>query len=146
MERSFFEQVLDVFEGVVADIPGALHHSVHGRGLKVWFDDSTREHYEAQLVRVDGETALEIGFHAEHAKPAVSEAALARLVAKERTWRKALGTEPEAGLFIGTDRWRRISEVWAGPDLEDTAYAIDVAVRLADYVQALEPVRRVVGP
>lgn len=70
MERTFFHQVRDVFEGFAIDAAGTLHTSVHGRGVKVWYDDATREHYEAQLVRVEGDVLLEIGFHAEHPKAA----------------------------------------------------------------------------
>ena len=37
--------------------------------------------------------------------------------------------------------WRRISEVWPPPDPEDPEAAMEVAGRLADYVDALEPIR-----
>lgn len=142
MERSFFHQVQDAFEGFVSDVAGALHATAHKRGLKVWYDDATREHYEAQLVRLDGDTALEVGFHAEYPKVGENEAVLARLLDDESTWRRDLGDEPEAGSFIGADRWRRISEVWEVPDPDDVDAAIEVAARLADYVTVLEPLRR----
>jgi hypothetical protein len=142
MERSFFERVLDVFEGVVADMDGELHSYAHRRGLKVWFDDATREHYEAQLIRVDGEAALEIGFHVEYPKVKPNDEVLHRLRAKERTWRRALGDAPEAGEFIGAETWRRVSEVWEPPDPDDIDAAIEVAARLGDYVFAIEPIRR----
>lgn len=142
MERSFFHQVQDVFEGFVADIDGDLHATAHRRGLKIWFDDATREHYEAQLIRLNGVPALEIGFHAEYPKPESNDAVLARLARGERSWRNALGPEPEAGVFLGADRWRRISETWEPPDPDDVDAAIEVAARLADYVSAIEPVRR----
>ena len=142
MERSFFEQVLDVFEGVVADVGGELHSYAHRRGLKVWYDDATREHYEAQLIRVDGEPALEIGFHVEYPKVQPNEEVLDRLCVRERTRRQALGDEPEAGVFIGAETWRRSSEVWEPPDPDDIDAAIEVAARLGDYVFAIEPIRR----
>ncbi len=143
MERSFFHQVQDVFEGMVfGEVDGVLHAAAHKRGLKVWFDEATREHYEAQLIRLDGEPALEIGFHAEYPKVGENEAVLARLVGQEATWRSGLGDEPVAGEFLGADRWRRISETWAPPDPDDVDAAIEVAARLADYVTAIEPVRR----
>lgn len=142
VERSFFHQVQDAFEGFVSDVAGALHATAHKRGLKVWYDDATREHYEAQLVRLDGDTALEVGFHAEYPKVGENEAVLARLLDDESTWRRDLGDEPEAGSFIGADRWRRISEVWEVPDPDDVDAAIEVAARLADYVTVLEPLRR----
>ena len=68
MEPGFFEIVRDAFEGFVAGVGGRRNIYVHNRGLKVWFDDDTREHYESQLIRVDGEVQLEIGFHAEYPK------------------------------------------------------------------------------
>lgn len=142
VERSFFHQVQDVFEGFVLDVGGTLHCNAHPRGVKVWYDDATREHYEAQLVRVDGGTVLEVGFHAEHPKVGENEALLARLLADERVWRRALGAEPEAGVFIGADRWRRISEIWDAPDPDDLDAVIEVAARLADYVSTFEPRRR----
>lgn len=142
MERSFFHQVQDVFEGFTAGVDGSLHATAHKRGIKVWYDDATREHYEAQLIRVDGEPALEIGFHAEYPKVAENDAVLARLLKHESAWRDDLGDDPVAGEFLGADRWRRISETWEPPDPDDVDAAIEVAARLADYVMAIEPVRR----
>ncbi len=143
VERSLFEWVLDAYEGFAHDVDGELRSSSHRRGLKVWYDDAKKEHYEAQLIRTaDGDVALEIGFHAEYPKVEQNDAVLARLVDRERSWRKALGDEPEAGEFIGADRWRRISEVWEAPDPDDPDAAIEIAARLADYALALEPLRR----
>lgn len=146
MERSFFHQVLDVFEGFVVDVPGELHSFAHGRGVKVWFGDANREHYEAQLVRVDGEPGLEIGFHSEYPKAPANDEVMNRLVAHEAAWRAELGAEPVAGPFLGSDRWRRVSEVWSphgADDVDDVDAVIEVAARLADYVVTLEPLRRV---
>jgi hypothetical protein len=55
-----------------------------------------------------------------------------------------MGDEPEAGTFIGADRWQRISETWEPPDPDDVDVdaAIEIAARLADYVTVLEPLRR----
>ena len=142
VERSFFHQVQDAFEGFAADVSGELHTFAHRRGIKIWYDDASREHYEAQLIRVDGEPMLEVGFHAEHPKVAENEAVLARLLAAERRWRAELGEEPETGEFLGSDRWRRISETWEPPDPDDVDASIEVAARLADYVTTLEPIRR----
>ena len=142
MERSFFQQVLDVFEGFVTDVDGELRSSAHRRGLKVWFDEHTREHYEAQLVRVDGEVGLEIGFHSEYPKTPANDKVISRLMAHETTWRAELGEEPVAGPFLGSDTWRRISEVWDQPDDDDVDAVIEVAARLADYVSTIEPLRR----
>ncbi|MGD9701183.1 MAG: hypothetical protein AB7Q42_23465 [Acidimicrobiia bacterium] len=142
MEGSFFDDVLDIVIGFVADVPGPMRSSVHRRGLKVWFADSNREHYEAQLIRVDGEPALEVGFHAEHPKPDANEAVLAVLVREKRAWEKVLGPDAVAGEFIGAARWRRISELWPVPEDDDVDAAIEVAARLADYIHALERIRR----
>ena len=140
-EGSLFDWVLDAFEGFAFEVDGTLHSSSHRRGLKVWYDDAKREHYEAQLIRVDGEAALEIGFHSEYPKPADNDAVLRRLVAAEDEWRPELGDEPEAGEFIGAQHWRRVSEVWEAPDPDDPETPIEIAARLADYVIALEPIR-----
>jgi hypothetical protein len=142
MEPRFFEMVRDAFEGFVAGVSGRRNIYVHSRGLKVWFDDDSREHYESQLIRVDGEVQLEIGFHSEHPKAPQNDEVLRRLLAVEPKWRPELGDDPVAGEFIGRAGWRRISEVWPPPDAELIDEAIDTAARLADYVIALEPVRR----
>jgi hypothetical protein len=142
VEPGFFEIVRDAFEGFVAGVDGTCNVWVHGRGIKVWFDDATREHYEAQLIRVDGEVQLEIGFHAEHPKAPQNSEVVRRLVAADSAWRKQLGNEAEAGEFIGRAGWQRISEVWPAPAGDDVDEAIEAAARLADYVRALEPVRR----
>ena len=145
MQRSFFEHVLDAFEGFVDDELGEPRSSWHRRGLKVWFGDAdgraAREHYEAQLIRLDGEAALEIGYHAEYRSPDENQQALDRLDGRPG-WRAALGPEAEAGPFLGMDDWRRISEVWEPPDPDDPDAPIEIAARLADYVDAIEPLRR----
>lgn len=146
MKQGFFDHVLDAFQGFTADEHGAVHASTHGRGLKVWFGPtdgrSAKEHYEAQLIRIDGGTACEIGFHAEHRDPARNEQVLDELVALEAQWRPPLGPEAQAGTFIGMDGWARISEVWDPPDPDDPEAPMEIAARLADYVAAIEPVRR----
>lgn len=144
-DPGFFEHVLDALEGFVDETHGIVHASAHRRGLKVWFGtadgQAAREHYEAQLIRRDGDAALEIGFHAEHRDPADNEACLDHLRAKESFWRSQLGEDAEAGPFLGMDTWRRISEVWDPPDPDDPEASIEVAARLADYVDAIEPLR-----
>ena len=142
VELGFFEMVRDAFEGFVAGVDGRLSVYVHSRGLKAWYGDDTREHYESQLIRVDGEVQLEIGFHAEHPKPAQNDEVLKRMIASEATWRGELGDEAVAGDFIGRAGWKRISEVWPAPDAEQVDEAIEAAARLADYVLVLEQIRR----
>ena len=134
--------VRDAFEGFVAGVDGRRNVYVHSRGMKVWFGDDSREHYESQLIRIDGEVQLEIGFHAEHPKAPLNDEVLRRLLAAETTWRSELGNDPVAGEFIGRAGWRRISEVWPPPDADVVDEAIEAAARLADYVIALEPLRR----
>ena len=146
MEPAFFEMVRDAFEGFVASVGGRRNIYVHNRGLKVCFDDETREHSESQLIRVDGEVQLEIGFHSEHPKAPRNDEVLRRLLAAEPVWRPELGADAVAGDFIGRAGWRRISEVWPPPDSDLIDEAIEAAARLADYVIALEPVRRVSPP
>ena len=84
---------------------------------------------------------LEIGFHAEHKEASRNREVIDLLAANEKAWRKALGSEPEAGAFIGyqTRTWRRLSEVW--PATDDPEIAVDAAERLAAYICALEPLR-----
>jgi hypothetical protein len=146
MDLGFFDIVRDALEGFVARVDGRRNVYVHGRGLKVWFDDDTREHYESQLIRVDGDVQLEVGFHVEHPKASQNEAVLRRLLAAETQWRPALGDDAVAGEFIGRAGWRRISEVWPAPGSDAVDEAIETAARLADYVIALEPVRRATSP
>jgi hypothetical protein len=129
---------------------GALRHRAQRYGVKVWFggDSPPREHYEAQVIgpsHVEGATALglEIGFHAEHPKVEDNDAVLARLLARQKKWQKTLGRDAVAGPFLGrADNWRRVSETWADPDLSDPDLPTEVALRLTDYVTALEPLLR----
>lgn len=141
MERTFFEQVLDAVEGFVGEDHGPLGSTAHRRGLKIWFGDSIREHYEAQLIRLGDGTALEIGFHSEHPRLEANQSVIDHLSAHEHRWRSELGDEAEIGGFIGADYWRRVSEVWEEPDLDDPETPIEIAARLADYVAAIEPHR-----
>ncbi len=144
-----FEEVAEALRGLVPAELGVFHHRTHRYGTKVWFDADTppREHYEAQVVGArdvaDAEVlAVEVGFHAEHPKPADNDAVLDALVAREADWRPTLGDEPVAGTFLGrADHWRRVSETWPDPDLGDPDLGMELAVRLLDYVTALEPLR-----
>ena len=116
----------------------------------MWFGTSdgraAKEHYEAQLIRHDGDVALEIGFHAEHRDPTRNQATLDAMVRIESSWRPELGDEAVAGAFLGMDEWTRISEVWEAPDPDDPEAPMEIAARLADYVDAIEPVRQTDEP
>lgn len=149
-DRSLFEEVADALRGAAPDGIGALRCSYHRYGIKVWVGESMRaprEHYEAQVVgrqHVPGATAIaiEVGFHAENADEAANERVISALVRAERSWRKQLGEEPVIGSFLGrAGAWRRVSETWADPDLNDPDLVFELSARLADYLMALEPCR-----
>lgn len=147
LETHLFEQVADAVRSLMADGGATLQLRSHRRGVKAWFgtDKPTRAHYEAQLIprrHVDGidGMAIEVGFHAEHKDPARNEQILQELLAQETTWRAALGDESQAGVFLGADNWRRVSDVWLEPDLDDPDLAFEMAARLVDYLHAIEPV------
>lgn len=147
VELPLFEQVGELTRTLVADEVGVVHFRSHRRGVKVWLDTDAppRLHYEAQLVPrrfIDGRdgAVLEVGFHAEDGDMAVNDAAIATIVTAEQRWRPDLGDEAVAGPFLGRpEDWRRCSEVWIEPDLDDEEVAFEVASRLADYVNALQP-------
>ena len=146
IEVHLFGQVLDAVQSLMADTP-SLQLRAHRRGVKAWFggDKAPREHYEAQLMArrhfdgVEG-LVLEIGFHCEHKEVASNVRVIERLEAAEAKWRKPLGAEAEPGVFFGADNWRRVSEVWVEPDLDDPDLAFEIAARLVDYLGAIEPI------
>jgi hypothetical protein len=145
-----FEEVCEALRGLVPAELGTFRHKTHRYGTKIWFGPGTppKEHYEAQVVGArdvpEAEVlAVEIGFHSEYPKAADNEAVLAALLAAEGSWRPDLGDEAEAGVFLGrADHWRRISETWPDPDLDDPELGTEMAMRLLDYVEALEPARK----
>ena len=150
MEPSLFDDVGEAMRGFAPPELGEFHHRAHRYGVKVWFGPATppREHYEAQVVGPTADAdakvlAIEVGFHSEYPKADENDAVIAHLVANEKRWRKAVGKEAQVGEFLGrADRWRRVSETWPDPALDDEMLMIELATRLADYVTALEPVRR----
>lgn len=150
MELELFDQVADALRAMVPAELGDLRTQPRRWGIKAWFDaaDCPREHYEAQVISAAHVAAaevlaVEIGFHAEHPKAPLNDEVLRRLCAVEPQWRTSLGDEAVAGDFIGRAGWRRISEVWPTPESDDLDEAIEVAARLADYVHAIEPLRRI---
>jgi hypothetical protein len=150
MEEHVFAEVGQALRGLLPDELGEPRVKAHRYGVKVWFGSpakATKEHYEAQLIgakHVPGAStlAIEVGFHAEHPDPVANSAVIAALTSTEKRWRKALGPEPVAGPFID-DRhgWQRLSETWADPDLGDPELSVELAMRLTDYISALEPLR-----
>ena len=151
MSRAFFEEVTDVLVGVLPDELAGFESRRSSRNVKVWYDEP-REHYEAQLLRVESaegvRDGLEIGLHLEHSTAARNDAAMERLTPGRAGWRRSLGRSPTAGPFLGgrPEHWRRISEVWDPPEPDDADAPIEVADRLAAYVFALEPFRTSTGP
>jgi len=149
LEPHLFEAVADVLHGMVPRELGELRCRPRRYGVKVWFGtaEPTKEHYEAQVIGPDAVDearvlALEIGFHAEHQRLDDNEQVLARLLEQERRWRRVVGDEADAGPFLGAaDRWRRISETWPDPDLDEDGLAFEIGARLTDYITALEPLR-----
>lgn len=144
-----FDHVADALHSLVPDDLGDLRVQARRWGLKAWFDtdDCPREHYEAQVmgtrhVPEASVLAIEVGFHAEHPKPADNEAALALLRRAEKTWRPELGPAAVAGEFLGRGGWTRVSETWVDPDLGDAELCFELADCLAGYIVALEAVRR----
>ncbi len=144
-----FEEVCEALRGLVPAELGEFRHKTHRYGTKIWFGppDAPREHYEAQVVGAKHVAeaeflAVEVGFHSEHRKDTENEQVLAALVAQEKAWRPMLGDEAVAGEFLGADNWRRISETWPDPSLDDPELGTELAMRLLDYIEALEPIRR----
>ena len=150
MEPWLFEEVADVVLGVVPTGLGPARVQSRRFGVKLWFgaEAPAREHYEAQVIgpqHVEGAKvlALEIGFHAEGRSADANEELVARLLQREDRWRAVLGDGAVIGPFLGRQAaWRRLSETWPDPDLSAPDVAIDIGVRLGEYVAALEPILR----
>jgi hypothetical protein len=150
IELGVFEEVAEVLRGLVPRALGEVRCRPRRYGIKVWFGpvQPTREHYEAQLMSphaVDDAKvlALEVGFHTEHPDVATNDKVIAGLMTAEKKWRRGLGAEAVVGPFLGkADVWRRISETWPDPNLDDPEMAFEIGARLTDYISALEPLRR----
>lgn len=149
MELTLFDEVSEVLRGLVPEELGQVRTQARRYGMKAWFGPVTppRVHYEAQVIgatHVPGAQvlAVEVGFHAEHPKPADNDALLQRLLDAEPRWRPELGADAQPGPFLGRDGWQRLSETWPDPDLGDPELGIELAVRLAEYITALDPLLR----
>ena len=139
MSRAFFEQLSDALAGFLPPDLRAYGSAIGSRNVKVWYGEESHEHYEVQSL---SSRRLEIGFHAEHPNETRNDEVMTALSARERSWRRALGKEAQAGPFLGRQRgWRRLSEVWDGPGLETDEAAVEAAERLARYIRALERIR-----
>ena len=150
MDSSLFDEVADALRSMAPPELGPIHVRARTYGLKAWFGSESppREHYEAQVISPDAVRgakvlALEVGFHTEHPRQADNDAVIAKLQSGEKKWRRVVGKEAEVGPFLGkADVWRRVSETWADPDLDDEELPLELATRLTDYVTALEPLLR----
>jgi hypothetical protein len=150
VEESLFDDVGDILVGIAPPALGEYRYRAHRYGIKVWFgpEKPGREHYEAQVIGAQdvpdaSALALEVGFHSEHRVEADNAAVIAHLLAHEKRWRRTLGKEAEVGVFLGRrETWRRVSETWPDPDLGAADLGLEIALRLFDYVSAIEPVRR----
>jgi hypothetical protein len=142
--RDFFEEIRDALVGFLPRELRDVSSRITARNLKVWYGEQDREHYEVQAIGRGGRWRLEVGWHAEHRNRDDNIRALNVLLEAERAWRKKLGKDAESGRFIGDAGrvWRRISEVWDGPNLWGPEASVEAAARLAKYMQALEPSRR----
>jgi hypothetical protein len=150
VEQHVFDEAAQALRGLLPADLGPVQCRAHRYGLKVWRGEpgkATRQHYEAQVVgarHVPEATvlAIEVGFHSELPDPAENQRTLAALVQVESKWRKALGPEAVAGPFLD-DRhgWKRLSETWPDPDLDDPDLGFELAARLTDYITVLEPLR-----
>ncbi len=148
MDLPLFDEVADLVRTMVPTDLGMVRTRSHRRGVKLWFDTDKpgREHYEAQLLsrrHVDDSDgmAVEIGFHSEHADGSRNDEVVEVLARSESIWRDELGPEAELAPFLGASNWRRLSECWIEPDLDDPELAFELAARLVDYVSVLEPIR-----
>lgn len=150
MEIGLFDAVADTLRSLLPAETGEWHCRTHRRGIKVWFGPAAgnKEHYESQVLarrHVDGIDGLtiETGFHSEHNDVAANDEVVERVLGAEKKWRKSLGAEAEAGPFYGRpEDWRRISEIWIEPDLDDPELAFELATRLTDYIETIEPLRQ----
>ena len=153
MQLGLFDEIGEAVRGLMPPDLGLVRFKAHRYGVKLRFDSDAapREHYEAQVIgakEVPDATvlALEVGFHSEHSQAEENDATLARLMQRERAWRKTLGKDAVAGPFLGrADQWRRLSETWPDPDLSDDDLCMEVALRVTEYMTALEPVLRSTG-
>ena len=150
IDRSLFEEVADALRGLMADDLGVLRCTHHRYGIKVWIGPQKppREHYEAQVIGREhaphaSVLALEVGFHSEHPNEADNEAVISGFLRSEQTWRPELGEEAVVGTFLGNaEHWRRVSEIWPDPNLDDPDLVFELAARLTDYLTTLEPYRQ----
>ena len=141
MTEDYFTEVADAALGIASTEFAGGTARIRRYGVKIWFGDEPKEHYEAQVI---SGAQLEIGFHSEHPKVEQNQAVLDVLMRHEATWRSELGDEAIAGVFLGdrTQRWRRISEVWPDEGTFEQEVAMEVGDRLATYIVELERIRQ----
>ena len=150
MEGHLFDEAADVVRSMLPAEYAGVHIRARRWGMKVWFgpDEPPRLHYAAQVIGAaevsDSEVlAIEIGFHLEERKVEANDETMAVLVKAEKKWRRTLGDEAVAGPFLGRpDDWRRLSETWPDPDLDEPELGLEIGSRMVDYITAVEPLLR----
>ena len=153
MEPDLFALVAEVARSLADDGLGTFHSRSHKYGAKVWFDADrpSPSHFEAQVMarrHIDGEggIAVEIGWHGEARSESENEGLLQALLDSEHRWRKPLGDEAQADRYFNATKWRRLSEAWLDPDLSIEGVDLEIGTRLADYVNAIQPVLNDLAP
>jgi hypothetical protein len=131
-----------VIQRVQDEIPDAssrFHSNAYSHMAQLW-SGNKRLHYEAWIRERLG--VIEVGLHFE-ADTLTNARLLAAFRAKERTIRRALGSE--ARIEAWDKGWAR---VWEPIDLAalDRAFLERIGARVAAYVDALEPVLRAEVP
>lgn len=150
MEGNLFDEAADVVRSMLPGEYDDVQMRARRWGMKLWFGPAQppRLHYEAQVIGAgdiaDAEIlAIEIGFHLEERKVELNDAVLGSLLAREKKWRRKLGDLAVAGPFLGRpDDWRRVSETWSDPDLDEPELGLEIGARVVDYISALEPLLR----
>ena len=129
---------------------GEFRHRTHRYGTKIWFGPEAppKEHYEAQVVGKrdvpEAEVlAVEVGFHSEHPKAPENQAVLDALLAereglaqgarRRRPWPASSSAAPTTGAAS--------ARPGPTPNLDDPELGTELAMRLLDYIEALEPLR-----
>ncbi|MCH7788375.1 MAG: hypothetical protein IH940_02930 [Acidobacteria bacterium] len=146
MDKNLFANVDDIVRSLYSGDVDQLFSKSHRYGVKIWIGtpEPPKVHYEAQVLgrhHVDGEEglAVEIGLHCEHRDEAENESILNSLLERSKKWEPVLGEEASAGVFYGAENWRRLSDVWIEPDLSVDDIDVEIASRMTDYIETLQP-------
>ena len=150
VDGHLFDEAADVVRSMLPEQYGHVHVRARRWGMKLWFgpEEPPRVHYEAQVIGSEDVAeaevlAMEIGLHLEERNLEINDRVLGSLTSSENRWRRKLGDEVVAGPFLGRpEDWRRVSETWPDPDLDEPDLGLEVGGRVVDYICALEPLLR----